>query len=115
MNGRLSLSDHTHIADDNHLEGDAMTTLQSMKVILTENFGLEPESLSRDANLEALDIDSLSMIEILFAVEDEFKVTIPSEPAAWRDQIQTMGDLVDYVDRLVIAQSAGRAGKVLTL
>ena len=92
-----------------------MTTLQTMKVILKENFSLEPESLSRDANLEALDIDSLSMIEILFAVEDEFKVTIPSEPAAWRDQVQTLGDLVDYVDRLVIAQAARHARKAITL
>ena len=92
-----------------------MTTLQAMKVILKENFGLEPESLSRDANLEALDIDSLSMIEILFDVEDEFKIAIPSEPAAWRDQIQTLGDLVDYVDRLVMAQAAGHARKAMTL
>ena len=61
-----------------------MTTLQSMHGIFKANFGLAPEVLHRDAVLEDLEIDSLSMIEVLFAVEDEFKIVVPHEPAAYR-------------------------------
>ena len=59
-----------------------MTTLQSVQAIFKANFDLAPEVLQPDANLEDLEIDSLSMIEVLFAVEDEFKITVPPEPAA---------------------------------
>ena len=91
-----------------------MTTLQKLQVILKDDFGIAPEVLRPDADRAALDIDSLSMIEILFEVEDEFRITIPSEPASWRDQILTVGDLVDYVDRLVDGQRLLRLRKEST-
>ena len=81
-----------------------MTTLQSMQGIFKANFDLAPEVLQPEAVLEDLEIDSLSMIEVLFAVEDEFKIVVPHEPAAWRGEMRTFGDLVDYVDKLVAAQ-----------
>ena len=86
-----------------------MTRLQSMQRIFEVNFDLAPEVLQRDAVLEDLAIDSLSMIEVLFAVEDEFKITVPSEPAAWRSQMTTVGDLVAYVDKLVAEQHPAMA------
>jgi acyl carrier protein len=88
----------------------SMTTMQSMQGIFKANFDLAPELLQREAVLEDLEIDSLSMIEVLFAVEDEFKIVVPQEPAAWRGQTRTFGDLVDYVDKLITAQHAAMAG-----
>ena len=87
-----------------------MTTLQSLQGIFKANFDLAPEVLQREAVLEDLAIDSLSMIEVLFAVEDEFKIVVPPEPAAWRGQIRTVGDLVDYVDELIAAQRPPTSG-----
>ena len=87
-----------------------MTTFQSMQRIFKANFDLAPELLQRDAVLEDLEIDSLSMIEVLFAVEDEFNIVVPHQPAAWRGQTRTFGDLVDYVDGLIAAQHPAMAG-----
>ncbi len=56
-----------------------MTTLQSMQAILKANFDLAPEVLQSSTQLEDLAIDSLSVIEVMFAVEDEFKVTVPAK------------------------------------
>jgi acyl carrier protein len=81
-----------------------MTTFQSMQAIFKAKFALAPEALQPDTVLKELDIDSLAMVDILFAVEDEFKVEIPSEPAEWQTQMKTFGDLVQYVDKLVAAQ-----------
>lgn len=81
-----------------------MTTLQSLQAIFKANFGFTPEVLQPDASLEGLEIDSLSMIEVLFAVEDAFRITVPPEPATWRSQMITVGDLVAYVDKLVAEQ-----------
>lgn len=87
-----------------------MTTLQSMQNIFKANFDLAPERLQREAVLEDLEIDSLSMIEVLFAVEDEFQIVVPHEPAAWRGETRTFGDLVDYVDKLIAATHPAVAG-----
>ena len=59
-----------------------MTTLDTLHRILKKDFDLEPEAVQLDTRLEALEIDSLTVVEVLFAVEDEFKVKVPQEPAA---------------------------------
>ena len=87
-----------------------MTTLQSVQAILKANYDLAPEVLQPDAKLEDLAIDSLSVIEVLFAVEDEFKVTVPSEPTALHAQRKTVGDLVAYVDKLIAEQHPVKTG-----
>jgi acyl carrier protein len=87
-----------------------MTTLRSMQGIFKANFDLAPERLQPEAVLDDLEIDSLSMIEVLFAVEEEFKIVVPQEPAAWRSQTRTFGDLVDYVEKLIAAQHPAVAG-----
>jgi acyl carrier protein len=87
-----------------------MTTFESMQAILNTKFDLAPDVLQPDTALKDLDVDSLSMVEILFAVEDEFEVEIPSEPAEWQSQMKTFGDLVDYVDKLITTQRPAVAG-----
>lgn len=81
-----------------------MTTLQSVQAILKDNFDLSPDVLQPDAKLEDLAIDSLAVVEVLFVVEEEFKVTVPSEPVALQAQMKTIGDLVAYIDKLVAEQ-----------
>jgi acyl carrier protein len=87
-----------------------MTTLQSVQALLKANFDLAPETLQPEAKLADLAIDSLAVIEVLFAVEDAFKVTVPSEPAALHNKITTVGDLVAYVERLIAEQHPAMAG-----
>ena len=81
-----------------------MTTLQSVQAILKANYDLSPEALQLDAKLEDLAIDSLSVVEVLFAIEEEFNVMVPSEPLASQEKMITIGDLVAYVDKLVAEQ-----------
>ena len=50
-----------------------MTTLQSVQALLKANFDLAPETLQPEAKLADLAIDSLAVLEVLFAVEDAFK------------------------------------------
>ena len=87
-----------------------MTTLQSMQAILKANFDLAPEVLQPSAKLEDLAIDSLSVIEVMFAVEDEFKVTVPSKSMKLQAEIRTIGDLVAFVDQLIAEQHPAIAG-----
>ena len=47
---------------------------------------------------------SLRMIEILFSVEDEFRITVPNEQAEIRSRVQTLGDLAGFIDELAAQQ-----------
>ena len=83
-----------------------MTTIERLRDMLARDFDLPAGSLTPDATLEGLGIDSLRMIEIVFAVEDAFKVTVRAEPAELRTRLKTFGDLAAYVDELAAPASA---------
>jgi acyl carrier protein len=88
---------------------NVVTTHQRLQALLARDFELTAETLQVDARLEALQIDSLRMLEILFGVEDEFKITVGSNHAELKARLQTVGDLVAYIDALQNAQQAGAA------
>jgi len=78
-----------------------MSTFEKLQQLLHKDFDIPVDSLSREARLEDLEIDSLRMIEILFSVEELFKVTVPAEQLELRTRLKTFGDLADYIDTLV--------------
>jgi acyl carrier protein len=81
------------------------TTLDRLRVLLVKDYELEPGSLTLDAPLDALGIDSLGVAELMFNIEDEFKVKIPGDPVL----LPTVGDVVRYIDDLIAAQHRGDA------
>ncbi len=63
--------------------------------VLVSELGLDAEKISDDARFEEdLDVDSLGVVELLMALEDEFDVKIPDEDA---ESIMTVGQAVDLV------------------
>lgn len=80
------------------------TTLECLRKIIVRDFEVDPQLLQADAQLKDFAIDSLGVIEIMFAVEEEFSITVPPEPPGTHTPIGTLDDLVRYVDRLVSEQ-----------
>lgn len=80
-----------------------MSTFERLCALLVKDHKLPPDRLTLDAPLESLGIDSLGTVELLWNVEDAFGIKLPSAPA----ELNTLGDVVRYVDGLVAAQ--GRA------
>jgi len=78
-------------------------THDAIAEIIAENFSVAKESLTPETTLEDLAIDSLAVIEVLFAVEDRFHIAIPAAPGN-QGEFRTLGDLVAYVDRLIAEQ-----------
>ena len=69
--------------------------------IVTEISELPPEEVQPDKALRAdLGVDSLSLVEIVVATEEQFGVRIPDEDAK---QLLTVGDYVEYVERTLSA------------
>ena len=74
---------------------------QRMNGLLVSELGLDAAKLSPEARFEEdLEVDSLGVVELLMALEDEFGVSIPDEEA---ESIGTVGQAVD----IVIAKMAG--------
>ena len=67
-----------------------------IKDIIIDQFQVEVSDVGMDTNLmKDLSADSLDAVEIIMAIEDEFGIEIPDEDA---ENIQTVGDLVKYVE-----------------
>jgi len=77
-------------------------TYERLGAILRKDYAVTAEQLSMDSTLEGLGIDSLGVVELLFTVEEEFKLQLPSEPVP----MQSVGDVVRYIDQLLDAQVA---------
>lgn len=77
-----------------------MTTLDRLSRILVQRYKLDPARLTPDQPLGSLGIDSLGMVEMLFFIEEEFGVHLPSEGVAFG----TLGEAARYVDELLASQ-----------
>jgi acyl carrier protein len=72
-----------------------------IKNLLVSELGLDGAKVSAEARFEEdLEVDSLGVVELLMALEDEFGVKIPDEEA---EEIGTVGEAVD----VVVAKLAG--------
>ncbi len=68
-----------------------------MKELLVEELGLDADAIAMDARFEEdLEVDSLGVVELLMALEDNFGVQIPDEEA---ESIGTVGQAVDLVEQ----------------
>jgi acyl carrier protein len=77
-----------------------------IKVIATSK-RIPVESVTIDSDFVKLGIDSMDAVEILFALENEFDISIPDEDAR---QVRSIRQMCEGVERLLEAKSAG--GKV---
>jgi acyl carrier protein len=81
------------------------TTFETMKRIIVKDYELAPERLTPDTPLETIELDSLAVTELIFALEDEFKVTAKTNGQG----MQTLGDIAAYVDQLIAERDAPAA------
>ena len=76
-----------------------MTTLRIVQDILSEQLGIEIQSLTPEATFTDLGADSLDMVEIVMYCESEFSIDITDETAA---TIRTIQDLVTIIDNKIL-------------
>ncbi len=68
---------------------------EKVKEILVEQLGVSEDEISMDSSLlDDLGADSLDLVELIMALEQEFDVEIPDEDA---EKIKTVGDAVNFV------------------
>ncbi len=69
--------------------------MEKVRKIVAEHLGVEEEQVTPAATfVDDLGADSLDIVEIVLAFEDEFHIEIPDEDA---EKIQKVQDAVDYI------------------
>ena len=74
-----------------------MEAIDRIKKIIIDQLGIEEEKISIDSSfIDDLGADSLDIVELIMAFEEEFDIEIPDEDA---EKIKTVGDAVDYLSK----------------
>jgi acyl carrier protein len=77
--------------------------------IIAEQAVLEPEKVRLDSTLEELGVDSLGLVEAIFAIEERFDIQVPfnaNDPARSEFDISNVRAIIDAVQGLVSAKMA---------
>ena len=69
--------------------------LEKVKAVIVEQLNVEEDDVTEDASfIDDLGADSLDIVELVMALEEEFGISIPDEEA---ENIKTVGDAVNYI------------------
>ncbi len=72
------------------------TIEQRVKDIIVEQLGVKADQVTAEAKfIEDLGADSLDIVELIMALEEEFGYEIPDEEA---EKLLTVGDVIKYIE-----------------
>ena len=72
------------------------TVLERVKKVTCEELGVSEGEVHEEASfIEDLGADSLDVVELVMAFEDEFSIDVPDDDAA---NMKTVGEAVKYID-----------------
>ncbi|MCL5290788.1 MAG: acyl carrier protein [Firmicutes bacterium] len=72
-----------------------MSLFDKVKSIIVEQLGVEAEDVKMESSfVDDLGADSLDIVELVMALEEEFDIEIPDEDA---EKIRTVGEAVKYI------------------
>ena len=69
---------------------------EKVRQLICEQLGKSPDKVNMETKIvEDLGADSLDVVEMLMALEDEYGISLPDEVAM---KLHTVGDIVNYID-----------------
>jgi acyl carrier protein len=72
-----------------------MAVFDKVKSIIVEQLGVDEEEVKMESSfIDDLGADSLDIVELIMALEEEFDLEIPDEDA---EKIRTVGEAVKYI------------------
>lgn len=77
-----------------------MSSLAEIQELIHKKYGLDPATLDPNASLREHGVDSLTLVEVLFAVEDHYGISVPEKYS----NVDTIGELAAAVDEIRAAK-----------
>jgi len=76
---------------------NVVSTFEKVRDIVVEQLGVEADEVAIESTfIDDLGADSLDIVELIMAFEEEFGIEIPDEAA---EKIKTVQDVVTYIDQ----------------
>lgn len=73
-----------------------METMEKVKKIIVDQLGVEEDKVKEDSSfIDDLGADSLDIVELIMAFEEEFDIEIADEEA---EKIKIVGDVIRYLE-----------------
>ena len=85
-----------------------MSIKDKVIAIIAEQAVLEPSDVTMDSTLEDLGIDSLGLVESIFAIEEAFDVSVPfnaNDPSESNFDISSVASIIAGIEKLVTEQA----------
>ena len=74
-----------------------MSTFEKVRDIVVDQLGVEADEVAIESTfIDDLGADSLDIVELIMAFEEEFGIEIPDEAA---EKIKTVQDVVSYIEQ----------------
>ncbi len=83
-------------------------TQLKVREIIAEQAVLDVDQVKPESTPEELGLDSLSMVEIVFAIEEEFDISVPfnaNDPTSTEFDISSVAAIVKALDALIAAEA----------
>jgi acyl carrier protein len=80
--------------------------IQRVLKVIAASKRIPPETVTIDSDFQQLGIDSMDAVEILFALENEFDISIPDDEVR---QVRNVRQMCEGIERLLAAKSAAPA------
>lgn len=72
-----------------------MDIFEKVKAIVVDQLGVDDEEITAETTFQSLNADSLDIVELVMALEEEFDIDIADEEV---ENIQSVGDIINYIN-----------------
>ena len=77
-----------------------MESIELIRAFLKDRLDTDPEKVVPEAVLAELGVDSLTMLELIFEFEDQYKIDLPADTAPPK----TVGEMIALMESVLAAQ-----------
>jgi len=78
-----------------------------IKEIIAKELSIEPAEITRESTMEDLKVESIDLVQIMFAIEEEFDIYLADEEVGF--DIENVGQVIDAVNKLIASKTSSDA------
>jgi len=87
----------------------SMSQIDEILDVVAQKALIDRSKLSPEAKLSDLNVSSLDMVEVMFALEDKFGIVLPFNANTNSNEFQTVGDVIALVEKQLAVKKGAAA------
>jgi acyl carrier protein len=81
-----------------------VNTVEELKQLIHREYDIAIDTIDADAPFSSYNVDSLTLAEMIFAIEDQYQVTLPDTAST---EVTTLAQMAALLDQLVAQKATG--------